>query len=85
MLRLISNLGVYICDHVGRRRLTMVERASVRQFAKLMADPDINRIVREKPVDYMGWTDVGFGVNRIHPMNTTGVAPTLGRAEREGG
>jgi hypothetical protein len=55
---LISEPLVWLLDHLPCRRLTQNEIAQARQFAGLMADADVNRIVREKPVDYMGFGEL---------------------------
>lgn len=51
----LSRPLVWIIDRLPSRVCTEMETAGSYKFCALMADPDVNRIVREKPVDYMGW------------------------------
>lgn len=48
---------VWILDRLPSRRILKGEVALHAQFCRLMADEDINRIVREKPVDYLGFSE----------------------------
>jgi hypothetical protein len=52
----IASIAVWICDHVDKRPMTQAEIGETLRFARLMADEDINRIVVEKPVDYLGFS-----------------------------
>lgn len=52
----LGNFGVWLCNRYYPRNCTEMEQVSSIQFACLMADEDVNRVVREKPVDYLGFS-----------------------------